>query len=95
MRETVIQPGSLNLAFLEDLYAQYLRDPASVSADWQEYFGNLRNGDQPPGRNVVAPNFAGTSIFNPPAPRFASGEPVNRVEVEEQSTRTFRTASTS
>jgi 2-oxoglutarate dehydrogenase E1 component len=82
--EQAAQPGSINLAFLEDLYAQYLRDPGSLSPDWQEYFGALRNGDQPL-KNGFSPNFAETSIFNPPAARFGA-EPVNRLELEEQST---------
>jgi len=47
MNQETPQPGSINLAFLEELYASYLRNPASVAADWQEYFGNLRG----PGAN--------------------------------------------
>jgi len=84
VNEVVSQPGSINLAFLEDLYADYLRDPASVSADWQEYFGSIRNGDHA-GPGSLAPNFSGRSIFNPPA---SAGERdyLNRVAVEEEST---------
>ena len=41
MNKEVFQPGTINLAFVENLYANYLRDPSSVSADWQEYFGEL------------------------------------------------------
>lgn len=29
---------SLNSAYVEDLYFQYLRDPETVSSDWKEYF---------------------------------------------------------
>lgn len=29
---------SLNSAYVEDLYFQYLRDPEAVSSDWKEYF---------------------------------------------------------
>ncbi len=83
MKEDVAQPGSINLAFLEELYAQYLRDPASVSADWQEYFGAVRNGDQP-GKNGFAPNFAETSIFNPPSARLP-GDRLHLAQVEEES----------
>ena len=40
-----IDPRSLlngqNIAFLEDVYEQYLEDPNSVSAEWQSYFANL------------------------------------------------------
>ncbi len=83
MSENVSQLGTLNLAFLEDLYAEYLRDPASVSADWQEYFGSIRNGDQV-GPKGFGPDFGESTIFNPaPLP---PGERVNRVEVEEETT---------
>ena len=56
---------SLSLAFVEGLYADYLRDPGSVAADWRAYFdeqgdrtwsGPLRSG----------PSFTPSSIFNPP-----------------------------
>ena len=29
-----------NAVYIEQLYAQYQDNPASVSADWQEYFSN-------------------------------------------------------
>lgn len=39
-----------NAAFIEDLYEQYLADPASVGADWKTYFDGLKGreaGDVP------------------------------------------------
>jgi 2-oxoglutarate dehydrogenase E1 component len=39
-----------NAAFVEDLYEQYLADPASVSAEWRSYFDGLKGreaGDVP------------------------------------------------
>ena len=39
-----------NAAFVEDLYEQYLTDPASVSAEWRSYFDTLKGreaGDVP------------------------------------------------
>jgi len=32
-----------NIAFLEDVYEQFLEDPNSVSSEWQSYFANLSN----------------------------------------------------
>jgi 2-oxoglutarate dehydrogenase E1 component len=57
-------PSSLNLGFIEELYARYLRDPASVSADWRRYFKQLGNGESSPPR--LAPSFRPSSVFNPP-----------------------------
>ncbi len=36
-----IEPNNLSLGFVEALYADYLRDPASVSEDWRAYFQGL------------------------------------------------------
>ena len=35
---------SANSAFVEDVYARYVEDPASVSADWRRYFDELQVG---------------------------------------------------
>src|SRR5690349_6838428 len=48
-------PNSLNLNFIEGLYAQYLRDAGSVSADWRRYFRQLANGGHGPLR--LGPSF--------------------------------------
>ena len=44
-----IEPGTFlsgaNSAFLEDVYAQFLRDPAQVEPGWRRFFGEL--GDDP------------------------------------------------
>jgi len=57
----------LNLAFLERLYADYLRDRSSVSPEWQQYFEAFRNGEDTGG---LASSRASSrfSIFNPPRP---------------------------
>ncbi|MGV3773068.1 MAG: thiamine pyrophosphate-dependent enzyme, partial [Verrucomicrobiales bacterium] len=61
-------PGSLNLAFVEELYGQYLKDASSVPADWQAYFHQLSNGSgNGNGRADIAPSFRASSLFNPPA----------------------------
>jgi 2-oxoglutarate dehydrogenase E1 component len=78
------QPGTINLAFVEDLYASYLRDPSSVSADWQQYFAAIRNGDQI-GQNGFEPTFPRSSIFNPPGDVGAATELFPRSAVEEES----------
>jgi len=38
-------PGTINLAFVESLYEDYLRDPGSVSPDWQSYFKEIAEGE--------------------------------------------------
>jgi 2-oxoglutarate dehydrogenase E1 component len=83
MNKEVSQPGTINLAFVEELYASYLRDPSSVSADWQEYFAQIRNGDQF-APNGFEPAFPRTSIFNPPAGNFGTDR-LSTTAAEEES----------
>jgi len=62
MRPSDPSPNPVNLAFVEELFAQYQSDPASVSAEWQRYFAAL-----PAGEARLGPSFEPTSIFNPPS----------------------------
>lgn len=36
-----LDPGTQSLAFIEELYGQYLADPARVSEEWRQYFTSL------------------------------------------------------
>jgi 2-oxoglutarate dehydrogenase E1 component len=64
-------PAPGNLAFVENLYESYTRDPASVSADWRQYFAQMANGDLKFPRPRFQPSFQPFSIFNPPAQKGA------------------------
>lgn len=61
-------PGIANLAFVEALYEDYLRDPSSVSPDWQQYFSEIANGEFRFPKPRFRPSFEPASIFNPPRP---------------------------
>ena len=37
MEDPELAPNTLSLAFVEELYARYLKDPSSVSDDWRRY----------------------------------------------------------
>ena len=56
--------ASASLDYVEELYLQYLTDPASVTADWRAYFEGL--GPDGPVRRHLEPSFAPRSLFNPP-----------------------------
>src|ERR1035437_7138376 len=64
----------LSLAYLEDLYADYLRDPASAPLVWQRYFAGLTNGEAAVKPPVPGPSFRPYSVCNPPVGRRAEGE---------------------
>ena len=48
-------PDSWNLPFVERLYADFARDPASVAPDWRRYFEQVRNGEHTEAPHVVLP----------------------------------------
>src|SRR6266404_2347752 len=60
-------PNASNLAFVEGLYEDYLRDPASVPPDWQKYLAGLGNGEVRFHKPRFGPSFRPFSIFNPPS----------------------------
>jgi 2-oxoglutarate dehydrogenase E1 component len=59
-------PGVANLAFVEGLYEDYLRDPASVPPDWRQYFAEIAEGEFRFPQPRFGPSFRPFSIFNPP-----------------------------
>ena len=71
MRDISQLPNSMNLAFIEDLLADYQRDPSSVPQDWRHYFEKLNptpqsNGHGSNGSVKLGPTFHAASLFNPP-----------------------------
>jgi 2-oxoglutarate dehydrogenase E1 component len=63
-------PAPDSLAFVEDLYEAFRRDPHAVSKGWREYFAHLGNGRG--GAPRSGPSWQPASIWNPPGdPRSA------------------------
>jgi len=60
-------PGSSNLLFVEEIYADYERDPESVPSEWRRYFDALTRqyGKGENGSTHIGPSFSPASIFNP------------------------------
>jgi 2-oxoglutarate dehydrogenase E1 component len=65
MNKTETPPDSINLPFLEGLYADYARDPNLVSPEWRSYFKQFLNGDVPTPQPRLGPSFRPASLFNP------------------------------
>src|SRR5215468_4659549 len=59
-------PGPANLAFVESLYEDFVRDASSVPSDWQQYFSELGDGELRFPKPRFTPSFKPFSIFNPP-----------------------------
>src|SRR6266705_2343345 len=65
--ESIPLPGPVKVAFVEGLYEDYLRDPASVPPDWQQYFAEFGDGELRFPKPRLGPSFRPFSIFNPPS----------------------------
>jgi 2-oxoglutarate dehydrogenase E1 component len=63
-------PGIPNLAFVEELYAQYQQDAAAVPAEWRQYFAALDGA--PPGASNGNGHSASTALRLAPSFRPAS-----------------------
>ena len=75
-------PGSLNVGFVEGLYADYVRDPSSVSADWRRYFQKLSGANGSATGAQLGPSFRPASVFHPPVRDAIDGrESVRDVEM--------------
>jgi len=62
MKELTDVPSVWNLPFVEQLYAEFARDPASLAPEWRQYFESLKNGEPPvPAR--FGPSFQPPSLF--------------------------------
>ncbi len=88
-----IEVSPANLAFAEDLYYQYARDPGSVTPEWRRYFEQLertapRNGAGAPA-SVVPPTSFARSVFDGPPPS-APGAIQSRISVRLLSERVQR-----
>src|SRR5688572_14158037 len=61
--------NTLSLAFVEGLYADFMRDPSSVSDDWQAYFATLGQDANFASKPKLGPSFRPASLFGAPAQR--------------------------
>ncbi len=63
MSKSANQTGIQSLAYVEQFYADYRRDPGSVPAEWREYFAASVNGADVTVQ--IGPSFKSRSVFNP------------------------------
>ncbi|MGC4091580.1 MAG: 2-oxoglutarate dehydrogenase E1 component [Polyangiaceae bacterium] len=58
-------PNTLSLAFLEALYADYLKDPATVPPAYRDYFAQVDHDERFSRSPRIGPAFRASSVFNP------------------------------
>ena len=71
-----------NAAYIEDIYARYEKDPASVDREWQEFFGSLRDQPADVVRNAEGPSWEKSNWPLVPRDDMVSALDGNWVEVE-------------
>ena len=64
-----------NAAYIEDLYARFQQDPNSVDAEWQAFFGALKDDGA-----AIAQNARGASWTRPNWPVAANGELISALD---------------
>ena len=65
MNPDISLPAVANLDFVEPLYAEYLRNPSSMTAEWRAYFAAWDTREPSPKEFALGPSFPHRSIFNP------------------------------
>jgi len=52
-----------NLAFIEEYYSEYLKDPSKLPKDWKEFFDGLRENKEIISKNFEGPSWAPKKII--------------------------------
>ena len=76
--EALLQTSFLyggNAAYIEELYAAYVRDPSSVEEGWRTFFAGLKDDDK-----IVVQNAEGATWAKPNWPMAANGELVSAMD---------------
>src|ERR1700759_1895591 len=47
-----------NATYIDDIYARYEKDPASVDSEWQEFFKSLKDAPDDVRKNAEGPSWA-------------------------------------
>jgi 2-oxoglutarate dehydrogenase E1 component len=79
-RSPLVVPSPANLAFVEDLYGEFLRDRGSVAPEWRQYFERLEGENGGPAGWRQGPAFRPRSLFaraSTPAPGAEALDPQN------------------
>src|SRR5689334_6404261 len=71
-----------NASYIDDIYARYERDPASVDAEWQEFFKSLKDQPADITKNAEGPSWARDNWPLAPQDELTSALDGNWVEVE-------------
>src|SRR5579862_4076914 len=71
-----------NASYIDDIYARYEKDPASVDAEWQEFFKSLKDAPDDVRKNAEGPSWGRDNWPLTPRDELTSALDGNWLEVE-------------
>src|SRR6266567_2274301 len=71
-----------NAAFIDEIYARFERDPASVDTEWQEFFKSLKDSPADVQKNAEGPSWGRNNWPLTPQDELTSALDGNWAEVE-------------
>ncbi|HEU4725826.1 MAG TPA: 2-oxoglutarate dehydrogenase E1 component [Candidatus Eisenbacteria bacterium] len=77
MSDPAKSPNPMSLPFVEALYADFLRDPASVPAEWRRQFEAMPDANGFAARPRLSPSFPRRTLYGSPRSRGRNGSGVN------------------
>ncbi|HEY6572229.1 MAG TPA: 2-oxoglutarate dehydrogenase E1 component, partial [Candidatus Eisenbacteria bacterium] len=77
MNDPANSPNPMSLPFVEALYADFLRDPNSVPAEWRRQFESMKEANGFAARPQLEPSFPRRTLFGTPRTRGRNGSGVN------------------
>jgi len=77
MSDAASSPNAMSLPFVEALYADFLRDPNSVSPEWRRHFEALRDANGFSERPQLEPSFPKRTLYGTTGARGRNGSSVN------------------
>jgi 2-oxoglutarate dehydrogenase E1 component len=79
MNDPAKSPNPMSLPFVEALYADFLRDPNSVPAEWRRHFETMREANGFTARPQLAPSFPSRTLYGTPRRGGRNGSGVNSI----------------
>ena len=67
MSQSERDPNVLSLPFVEELYAEFVKDPAAVTEDWRRYFEGVGDHDAFALDPRLGPGFLASTLFSHPS----------------------------
>ncbi|HET9951854.1 MAG TPA: 2-oxoglutarate dehydrogenase E1 component [Candidatus Eisenbacteria bacterium] len=79
MNDPSNSPNPMSLPFVEALYADFLRDPNSVPAEWRKHFESMREANGFAARPRLRPSFPQRTLYGSPRGGGRNGSGVNSI----------------